>query len=61
MKANLAIRKKAKERGIYLWQVADRLGIHDTEFSKMMRYELSGEEKAKIAAIIEELADSDKK
>ncbi len=60
MKSNLSIRKKAKENGILLWQIADQLGIHDTEFSKKMRYELSKDEKNKITAIIEELANKKK-
>lgn len=60
MKSNLSIRKKAKEKGIHLWQIADQMGIHDTEFSKKMRYELSREEKNKITAIIEELASNKK-
>jgi len=54
MKTNLVIRKKVKESGVHLWQIADQLNIHDTELSKKMRYELSEEEKGKIICIINE-------
>ncbi len=60
MKTNLVIRKLVKDSGIHLWQVADQLGIHDTELSKKMRYELSKEEQEKIISIIDELAKVNK-
>lgn len=53
---NLDIRQAATEKGVKLWQVADRLGIADFTLSRKLRYELSQEEKARIFAIIKELA-----
>ena len=52
---NEDIRNEIKEAGLFLWQVADRLGINDTYFSKKLRYEFSPEKKAQIRAIIAEL------
>lgn len=53
---NLEIRKAAKEKGVKLWQIADRLGIWDTALSRKLRYELSEDETQKILDIINELA-----
>lgn len=55
-KANIDIREKAKSKNILFWQIADRLGITDGNFSRKLRKELSAKEKAKIFAIIDELS-----
>jgi len=56
MKVNRDIRELAKQSGIFLWQVADRLDIWDTDFSRKLRRELPEDEKARIRAIISDLA-----
>lgn len=53
---NQDIRAEIKTAGLYLWQIADALGINDGNFSRKLRHELSDEEKAKIRAIIAELS-----
>ena len=53
---NLDIRKAAKEANIYLWQIAEALGINDGNFSRKLRRELSDDEKGKILAIIMHLS-----
>lgn len=55
VQANQNIRKMAKAAGIYLWQIADRLGTVDTNFSKMLRKELPEDKQAEIMHIIAEL------
>lgn len=52
---NKDIRDAAKRAEIKLWQIADKLNIRDSEFSRKLRYELNSEEKSKIINIIEEL------
>ena len=54
-KANLDIRAAAAESGIMLWQIADRYGINDGNFTRLLRKELSPEKKDRILAIIEEI------
>lgn len=56
VKSNQAIRTTAKENGIELWRIANKLGINDGNFSRKLRYELSEGEKQKILEIINELA-----
>lgn len=53
---NHDIRDAAKEAHVFLWQIADRIGINDGNFSRKLRKELSPEEKEKIMTIIDELA-----
>lgn len=54
-KANIEIRTTAKEAGILLWQIADRYGITDGNFTRLLRKELPPEKKERIFEIIEEL------
>lgn len=52
---NKDIRERAKAAGVKLWQIAEKLGILDSTFSRKLRYELSEAEKEKIFNIIDEL------
>ena len=53
---NLDIRQEAKDAKVRLWQIAERIGVNDGNFSRKLRKELSVEEKTKIPAIISELS-----
>ena len=53
---NQDIRNEIKAARLYLWQVADVLGLSDSNFSRKLRHELSDEEKARIRTIIAELS-----
>lgn len=52
---NIEIREAAKAAGVKLWQIADKLGITDGNFSRKLRKELNSAEKTQIMAIITEL------
>lgn len=54
---NADIREAAKSAGVCLWQIAERLGINDGNFSRKLRRELPTEERDKILGIIKELAE----
>jgi hypothetical protein len=54
---NIDIREKAKASGVKLWQIADKLGINDGNFSRKLRKELSESEKARVFEIIAELVE----
>ena len=56
---NNEIRSKAKEKSVKLWQIADALGINDGNFSRKLRHELPEEEKNKILALIDEIAEKE--
>lgn len=53
---NKEIRSAAKNVGVHLWEVAAAYGINDGNFSRKLRRELPQEEKEKILAIIDRLA-----
>ena len=53
---NLDSRQEAKDAKVRLWQIAERIGVNDGNFSRKLRKELSVEEKTKIRAIISELS-----
>lgn len=55
MQKNNDIRNEAKKADVKLWQIAERLNITDSHFSRKLRKELSAEEKAQIRAIILEI------
>ena len=52
---NCEIKALAKAKGVKLWMVAEKIGLHDSNFSKMLRKELPTTEKEKIVSIISEL------
>lgn len=54
---NLEIRTAIKKAGVRYWQVAEKLGINDGNFSRKLRKELSDDEKAHIISIINEIKE----
>lgn len=55
-KNNVLVREAALRNGIFLWQIAQELGMTDGTFSRKLRKELSPDETQKILAIIGRLA-----
>ena len=53
---NREIKEYIKSKNIPMWRVAECLGIADSSFSRMLRYEISEEKKSQIKAIADELA-----
>lgn len=53
---NADIRRAAKNAGVCLWQIAERFGVNDGNFSRKLRRELPPEEREKILGIIKDLA-----
>ncbi len=49
---NFEIRQAAKKAGVHLWEVAERYGLSDGNFSRKLRRELPDADKAKILEII---------
>lgn len=53
---NMDIKSRAKNKGVYLWEVADKLGVIDCNFSRKLRKELPQDEKEMIFNIIDQIA-----
>lgn len=58
--ANQDVRTRAKEAGVKMWQIAERYGIADCNFSRKLRRELPAEVKQKIFGIITEISEEAK-
>lgn len=56
-RANNDIREYCKEKGVKLWEVAEKVGISDGNFSRKMRKPFSEEYRNKIMRIIRNIAD----
>jgi hypothetical protein len=54
---NKKIRELAKEKGVKLWQIADKLLLNDGNFSRLLRHELPKEKEQKILDIINKLSE----
>jgi len=55
MKRNNDIRVAAKENGVYLYEIAEKLAVSEPTFNRYLRKELSDGWKAKVLAAIEEI------
>ena len=55
---NKKIRELAKEKGVKLWQIAEKLQpqLNDGNFSRLLRHELPKEKEQQILNIINELS-----
>lgn len=53
---NKDIRDYARIRNVKLWKIADKLNIRDSNFSRLLRHELTEDKKQEIYKIIDELA-----
>ena len=56
MHTNNAIKEKAKNAKIYLWQIAAKIGVAESTIIRWLRMPLSAEREAIIMAAIDELA-----
>lgn len=52
---NQDVKRKAAESRVWLWEIAQKLGITDSSFSRLLRTELSREKKKEIFDIIERI------
>ena len=56
--ANERLRKKAAEKHVRLWEIADKFGVADASFSRMLRRELSVEKMQQALQFVDDIADS---
>lgn len=55
-KPNADVRAKAKEAKVFLWQIADKLGVSEPTMVRKMRYEMDCAEKQRLYNIIDSIA-----
>lgn len=56
--SNKDIRAAAAAAGVFLWQIAEAIGVTDGTFSRKLRRELPDDEKAAILQVIQNLSTS---
>lgn len=49
------IKQLAKNAGVYMWQIAEKLGITDSTFSRKLRRPLSETDTKKVLAALQQL------
>lgn len=55
IKHNRDIRTRAKENGVYLYEIAEKLSVSEPTFNRWLRKELTEELKRKALLAIEEI------
>lgn len=53
---NKEIKEYARKKRVKLWQIAERLNMQDSNFSRLLRHELTEDKKEEIRKIIDELS-----
>lgn len=53
---NTDIRTEAKQAGVYLYAIADKLGVSEPTMTRLLRHELPTDKKRQLKDIIAELA-----
>lgn len=52
---NQEIKMAAVKAGVKLWQIADAIGLSDSNFSRKLRHELPEDDKRRILSVIADL------
>ncbi len=53
--SNKDIERLLKQEQIYKWEVAEKLGLHETTFCRWWRKELSQEQAQRVLSAVEEI------
>ena len=56
MQANSEVRKRAKDRGVKLWEIGQALGVSEATVTRWLRVELSGKKRAAMLQAIDQIA-----
>ncbi len=56
MKKNSDVRKAARKNGVYLYEIADTLGVSEPTFNRWLRKEMTEERKSEAFKAIEKIA-----
>lgn len=55
-KCNIEIRQAAKDSGVFLWELANAIGVSEPTITRKMRTELPADEKGKFLEAITQIA-----
>ena len=57
MKPNQEIRDFLSGKGLYIWQLAEAVGVHETTMTKWLRTPLNAKQKQRVDEAIKELEE----
>lgn len=57
MVRNQDIREALKNKNVYTWELAERIGVHETTLYRYLRKDLSSQEKQRYLELITEIAN----
>lgn len=60
MKKNLDVREKARQSNVYLYEIAEMMGVSEQTFIRRLRHELPNEQKNDVYTAIEMIAEQKK-
>ncbi len=55
MRRNVDLRTAARDNGVYLWELAERMGVTDATFSRQLRREFTKEQRERALKAIEDI------
>ena len=55
--ANEVIRTTARQRGVFLWEVAEAIGTTDSGLSRKLRRELPKQQQNDLLSVVEKIAE----
>ncbi len=58
--ANIDVRKAAKDKGVFLWEIASYFGFSEPTLTRKFRVEMPESEKAEILSVIEKISKTKK-
>ena len=61
IKQNLDVRVYASDRGVFLWQIAEEMGVSEATLTRKLRKPLPETEREKIFSVIDELTNGGEK
>ena len=54
---NPELRRYLREKGVFLWMIAEKMGISEPTISRKLRHELTAKELAEFKTVIDEIAE----
>lgn len=59
-KPNHKLRAELSRNGLYIWQLAEAVGVHETTMTKWLRTPLNDEQQARVDGALNQLIEAEK-
>ena len=58
VKSNSKVRAELARNGLFIWQLAEAVGVHETTMTKWLRTPLNDEQQARVDKALSELTEA---